>query len=254
MRFIGDEKALSPRRFALIVGNGRSGTTLMGSIVDAHPAMVCANETNASQRFWRGCDRAEIVREIIDNALANAATGRPSYEYLYAISTGDKNWRDIAVVADKVWNPSLLLMHGDRSLIASLADRVGCPVSLVHCTRHPLDVIATMHRRSGASLYDRMRWYFMHCEAAQALAERGDAPLEHFAHERMVAAPGNEIARVCEFLGVPQPDGYADACRRVIFAEPKRTRDSVSWPPALVSEIAQRAQQYPFLRAYEFGD
>jgi sulfotransferase family protein len=253
MRIIGDETTVLPKRFALIVGNARSGTTIIGSIVDAHPRMICGNETNASQRFWRGLERDDIVREIVDNSVANADSGRPSFEYRYAIPTPDKDWRDIDVIADKVWNPSLLLMHGDRTLLPQLAERMGTQVLLVHCIRHPLDVIATMHRRSAASLRDRMRWYFMHCEAVQALVERNDAPLAHFAHEQLIASPDVEIPRLCDFLGVPAAEDYVRRCRQVMFREVKTTRDGVSWPDDILAEIRQRASHYDFLRGYDLA-
>jgi hypothetical protein len=52
MTLIGDNgERLRPSRFALVVGNARSGTTIVGSIIDCHPNMLCANETRASARY-----------------------------------------------------------------------------------------------------------------------------------------------------------------------------------------------------------
>lgn len=145
---------INPSKLALIVGNARSGTTIVGSIVDSHPHMICANESVGSSKFWRGLSRGEIIADIVANSAANYSSGRLSEGYEYRIQTPPKIDDEIDIIADKIWNPALLILAGKRNLIATLSDLLQCTVLLVHCVRNPFDVIATMHRRSGATLED----------------------------------------------------------------------------------------------------
>jgi hypothetical protein len=243
----------SLQSFVLIVGNARTGSSLLGAIIDAHPLAVVANESAASANFWRDLDRGTILAEIVENSRRNAAAGRPSGGYHYRIDAVDAT-SDLLVVGDKVWNPATLLLHGDHGLILRLAAVLEVPVRIIHAIRDPLDTIATMHARSGAPLPDRIRWYFMHCDAAQAIRNRmpPDAFLDAH-HEDLLADPDAEIARLCRFLGLPLDVRHLAGVKRLLFAEPHRTRSNVDWNSADRAEIAARSQTFDFLARYAAG-
>lgn len=243
--------AVAADRFALVIGNGRSGTTIVGAILDAHPQIVCANETRASVAYWRDWTGDAIIADILANSEANRAAQRPSEEYLYAIDTPAKDVSSVTILADKIWNPTLLILAGAPRLISELSERVA-PVSLLHCVRNPFDVIATMHRRSGASLEDRTRWYFMHCDAAQMLIDRGDAPLWTMRHEDLIADAGGVSASLFSWLGLSLAEERRDAILNRVFDAPRRTRDQVSWPADLRRAIEARARSHASLAGYSF--
>ena len=46
------------RCFVLIVGNARSGSTLLGAALDGHPRAIVANEMGESMTLWRGLSPA----------------------------------------------------------------------------------------------------------------------------------------------------------------------------------------------------
>ncbi len=237
--------------FVLIVGNARSGSTLMGAVLDGHPRMVIANETSASATFWRGLDGREILREVWDNAERNAGQGRPSEGYSYQIGPPPSQKRDVVVAGDKIFNPATLLLHGDYGLIPSLEERLVVPVRLIYAIRNPFDTIATMHRRSGAPLADRIRWYFIHCEAAEALRAR--LPPDRFLeshHDDLLANPDDELARLCGFLRVGIDDDHRRAVRSALFASPRRTRSQVAWGHADVGAVQAGIERFACLARY----
>jgi hypothetical protein len=199
-------------RFALIVGNARSGSTLLGAVLDGHPRAVIANESASSMALWRDLSAAQILADVLDNAARNAATGRPSEGYSYQIGPPPATKPALLVAGDKVWNPATLILHGNHDLIPSLETRLGVPVAIIHAIRDPFDVIATMHARSGAPVADRIRWYFMHCEAAAAIRDR--LPADRFLdshHEDLLADPPAAIERLCGFLHLPLDPGHVAA-------------------------------------------
>jgi Sulfotransferase domain len=247
----GNRDSLRPSHFALVVGNARSGTTIVGSILDAHPRIICANETRASNAHWTNLSAQEIVDEIISNVEMNHVNQRQSSGYSYKIETAEKSFENIDVIADKIWNPTLLLLHGDRSLLTNLAQIIGCRILLVHCVRNPFDVIATMHQRSGADLSDRCRWYFVHCEAAQALSEREDVEMITVYHEELLRNSQIEIERLYRFLGQETGLDIFSNVRRVLFPEARRTGQMVKWPSPVVDEIRSQMARFAFLQRYE---
>jgi hypothetical protein len=237
--------------FALIVGNARSGSTLMGAVLDGHPRMVIANETTASATFWRGLDGPAILQEVWDNAERNAAIGRPSEGYSYQVGPPPSRKQDVTIAGDKIFNPATLLLHGDHGLIPSLEDRLAVPVRLIYAIRNPFDTIATMHRRSGASIADRIRWYFMHCDAAEAL--RGRLPAEKFTeshHDDLLADPAAEIARLCGFLGATADVDHLHAVRKTLFSSPRRTRSQVDWTTTDLEAVRAGIARFRCLERY----
>jgi hypothetical protein len=242
--------SIKPERFALVVGNARAGTTIVGAVMDSHARMICAHESMSSMNFWRRLDRRQILEEIVANSRASFATGRRSADYQFAIETEDKAADAIAVIGDKVWNPALLLMAGRRPLLAELEQEMGCPLVLVHCVRNPFDVIATMHRRSGASLRDRLRWFAMHCEAIAIIIERGDVPVTLVRNEDLIADPRAVAAQLFEWLGHPTSEMHLARISDKVYRKPNRSRVEVEWSGDLIHEVDGTIQRFPFLAGY----
>jgi len=250
----------STRCFVMIIGNARSGSTLLGAVLDGHPRAVVANESAASFQLWRGWNGPDILRDVLDNASQMAAEGRLSEGYRYQVGPPPEAKPEPLVAGDKAWNPALLILHGNPHLLGSLEERLGIPVRLVHAIRNPYDVIATMHRRSGAPIEDRIRWYFMHCEAAAAVRSR--QPADRFLdahHADLVADPATELARLLAFLALPLDGAHLEATRGLLFSRPRRTSKRIDWQPAQIAEIASRMKDFAFLDRYrdeqpaEFG-
>jgi hypothetical protein len=237
--------------FVLIVGNARSGSSLLGAVLDAHPSAIVANEAEGSVNLWRHLTGPEILHRIYETAARNAAAGRPSEGYRYQIGPPPGEKLVVRLAGDKAWNPALLMLHGNPRLLPSLEERLAMPVRLVHTIRNPFDTIATMHRRSGASLADRTRWYFMHCDAAAALEER--LPADRFLnshHADLLTDPAGELQRLCAFLGLPACDEHRAAVTRRLYDRPRRTADSVPWTAGQIADVLSRMAQFDFLHRY----
>ena len=242
--------AISAKKFALVVGNARSGTTIVGAIIDSHARMLCANELSLSASFWRDVTRQQIIENIVENCRLNFNANRLSEGYSYGIKTNTKEAPAIAVIADKIWNPALLLLAGQRNLLASLQERMGAEVVLVHCVRNPFDVIATMHRRSGASLRDRLGWYLMHCEAIQIIIERAEQPIFLLRHEELIERPREISGQLFEWLGYPTAEEHLDAIQAKVFHQPHQTRAEVGWTTELTQAVERLSDRYAFLQGY----
>jgi hypothetical protein len=248
----GPEHSLADARcFVLIVGNARSGSTLLGAVLDGHPQALVANESSSSFSLWRNLTKPDILLDLYDNASQMAAEGRLSQGYRYQIGGHPASKERILIIGDKAWNPALLLLHGNPGLLQSLEERLGMPVRLVHAVRNPFDVIATMNRRSGAPIADRIRWYFMHCEAAAALAHR--LPPERFLeshHAALLASPADELGRLIDFVGLEWDGAHLEAVRQKLFARPRRTAAEVAWRADEIAEVLRRMTEFRFLLRY----
>ena len=239
------------RCFVLIVGNARSGSTLLGAALDGHPRAIVANEMADSMTLWKNLARDEVLARVISHAGYNASKDRASAGYNYQIGPPPGEKRGVLVAGDKTWNPTLLLLHGNPAFLTSLEDRLAVPVRLVYAVRNPFDVIATMHRRTGLSVRDRTRWYFMHCEAAEALRAR--LPVDRFLeshHAEFLADPTAELGRLGRFLGLPDDPDHVAAVRDMLFAEPRKTSAALAWNAADLADIEARMAAFECLTRY----
>ena len=215
--------------------------------------MICANESQASGLFWRGYDRDTILDEIVRNSELNYALGRQSSGYVYRIETPKKDRFSLKVAADKIWNPALLLLAGQHDLLSTLSARLECRVALVNCVRNPFDVLATMNRRSSASLENRLRWYRMHCEATQMLIDRDEYPILTIRHEELVAHPNRAAASLFQWLGSSADESVLNAMERVIFRDVRKSRMDVIWPTETVDRVMALIDDFPFLHGYNYS-
>ena len=241
----------SVQTFFLIIGNARSGSTLLGSVIDGHPEAMVGNETIASSTFWRNATRATILDEIQENSRLNRDVGRFSEGYSYLVKKRADLSCSVSVMGDKTWNPATLLLHGDHQLLDRLRALLGIPIKIIHAIRNPFDVIATMHARSGATIRNRIAWYFIHCEAVAAIRERTSPELYLDSyHEDLVLSVDRTLLRLCGFLGLSVIPEHTQAVKELIFVTPKQTRASALWRPDEVQLVLDGIARFSFLSPY----
>ncbi len=71
----------SLKKFLLVVGNARSGTTLLGALLDSFPSVILANETSASAKLWENLSREEMINQLCSKAELDYRSNRPSEGY-----------------------------------------------------------------------------------------------------------------------------------------------------------------------------
>ena len=90
------------RRFLLFVGHPRSGHSLVGSLLDAHPDVVVSHELDALKYVAAGYRRAQLFTLVLEHSKTNAAAGRKSWGYSYAVpGQWQGRYEQLAVVGDK---------------------------------------------------------------------------------------------------------------------------------------------------------
>jgi len=241
-------------RYCMFIGYARSGHTLIGSLLDAHPGAVIANELDALRYVAGGLDRRQLFATIADNARAAAEAGRMQTGYSYHVPNQHQGrCESPRVIGDKKGGVSTRRLAADPALLTTLATLVGVPIKVLHVTRNPFDNIARIHLRSGRALPRAVHRYFKFADRNASIRERiADSDLLELQLESFIADPREGLASICAFLGLPCAEGYLGDAASVVFASPKRSRDQLEWPSALVREVERRIETYPFLQGYSF--
>ena len=155
------------KKFLFFVGYPRSGHSIIGSILDAHPNVVIAHEYNLFEKLplviarnsTRGQTNftAEAAKELFNQLYQN------SYENVFLNGTRSENKKGYNLTLNGTWQGSYkdqVLVIGDKygggsaNLYAQnstefkriyniLLEMIQIPVVIIHCVRNPFDIIST---------------------------------------------------------------------------------------------------------------
>jgi hypothetical protein len=238
-------------RFCLFVGYPRSGHSLVGSLLDAHPDVVIANELDALHYVADGCRRDQLYWLILWRDSKFTQNGRRWTTFDYTVpGQWQGRFEHLRVVGDKKGGNSAVRLRQQPELLDRLAALVGRDVTLVHVIRNPFDNIATMSIRQGSTLEVASDRYFDRCETIQHLTSQRSASMLDVRYESLVADPRRVLADVCAQLGLQASDEYLDACAHVVFPTPHLSRNEVSWSEQMRNTIERRIGDFDFLAGY----
>jgi hypothetical protein len=250
--------------FCTFIGCTRSGHSLVGALLDAHPDAVVAHEVDVFQTprdpsakvELRYPNRVVLFDQIVARATEQADRGRVGYrmradgtEYQtsYAVP-GQYQGRfvDLRVVGNKRGQEVCRAIIRDRRSLGRLQDQVEVPLKLIHVVRNPFDNIATMTPIHGERTIVR---YFDRA-AAVVIAKNDGWDVLDIHLEDLIATPHSELTRLCDFLELTAPSDYLDASASIVSDQVSETRSRRVWSHADVVAVQQRIAKYPWLARY----
>jgi len=234
-----DVASARPERFVCFVGYSRSGHSLVGSLIDAHPDAEIAHELHALKHLAAGVDFDAVLRAARQNARIFHITGRTYTGYDYVVpGQYQGSCRRPVVAGDKKGNGTARLLRRDPDLLARLESRLPVPLHFIHVVRNPYDCIASKALRTGDALENAAARYLANARLIAELRARRPARIHDVHLDQLLAAPQRELSALLMALGLdPEVPDYLDACAGILFACPRRTRDRVAWPARLVDRI-----------------
>lgn len=242
------------RTFCMFIGYPRSGHTLVGSLIDAHPYAVVSNELNIIGHVKRGFSREQIYTLILANARAFARSGSMWNGYTYAVPhQWQGRFEQLQVIGDKRGAGTVRQLRTHPALLRRLQDTIGADLRFVHVVRNPFDNIGTIVRRHRWPMPKAVEYYFMLCRTISDLKQQAPAGavLDVF-HERLITRPAEELAAICTFLGLEPLRGYLEDCASIVFTAPKKTRFELAWPSEIRSAVDAQAAAFPWLQQYSY--
>ena len=179
------------KMFLLCIGYPRTGSTLIGSLLDAHPHVVIANEYNLVGR-WNEIARHNPSRDYIFNELwensvkmsTDSKKRRAKDNYFYFSYFVPGLWQGkyddhISVMGDKKCGGTTRGLSVDKMRFTDLLHKIATPIKFIHIVRNPFDTIATMTLRAKAApLRRQARSSLLHVDAPQLLAQQADIYLQ----------------------------------------------------------------------------
>jgi Sulfotransferase family len=241
-------------RFCLFIGYSRSGHTLVGTMLNAHPEMVIAHELDAVRFVMHGFRRSQLFPLLLQRDRQFGSMGRTWSNYEYEIPDQYQGrFERLRVIGDKRARSTVLQIAGDPKALDRVRRVVDVPLKVLHVTRNPFDNIATEARRHKMSLTASTEWYEQICRAISQVRPLLDASeLIDIEYETFAAHPRRSLATLCESIGIEAEPSYLEACAGIVWPSTNRSREAVDWSVDERRGVERLIEKYEVLQSYSF--
>lgn len=239
------------------IGHVKSGGTLLGALLDAHPNAVLADEIDVLRYVAAGFRRDQIFHLLVKGSRREASKGRVTARrlepYSFAVpGQWQGRYRDLRVIGESRAGPTTRRLGREPGLLPRLSERMdGLRPKFIHVVRHPLDPIAAMMVRGERSFPDAVADYERQCRTLLELRDRIEPDrLLTVRYEEFVRDPAGGLRGTCAFLGLEAEDEYLVACASIVDPGFRRERRLVEWSPEQVDAVRTLIDRITFLDGY----
>jgi hypothetical protein len=243
--------------YVMFIGHERSGHSLVGAVLDAHPEMIISHEQNTLPLFAMGFTMGQLYSIILDSSKQQADVGRGESGYNYVVpGQWQGRYRTLRVIGDKDARRDTSALVGYPELLERLKASLAIPLRVIHVVRNPYDNLATLQarHRTPVPIETVMDRYFAECETIEKVSAKLEGALIVSRHEDFVQDPKPEITRLCNFVGLDTTDDYLADCASIVRASTNKSRKKVAWTAEQRARVDREIERYSFLRGYNFND
>ena len=243
----------------LFLSPPRSGHSLLGALLDAHPDAAIGHELDALLFLRWGWRLVEVLPLLERSAQWAATQAMLPGGYGYRLA-GQGQVRQPLVVGDKHGEATLVELARRPWLRQRLELTSPAPLHWLRAVRHPLDNIATIAQKidsiaagvlpPGGTDLQRAEAYFF--QLADWMDQGGgpQSRLLDVRHEDLLAEPERELGRLTGFLGLEPDPAWLARCQAILRPAPHLSRREVCWEAGQQERILQRCGEYGFLSSY----
>jgi len=246
--------------YCVFIGHMKSGGSMLGSLLDAHPNAILADEVDALRYVQSGLRRDQIFHLLLKTSRREFMKGRVTARRLTPYSwLVPGQWQGrydaLRVIGDSTTGASTQRLAHEPALLGQL-DKVmeGVEVKFIHVIRNPFDPISVMMVRGNRPFKNAFEHYFSSCEMLGDLRRR--IPPEHLAsirYEDFISSPEKRLTEICSFLGLSADQDYLRACSSILHKSPEQSRQMVEWEPDWIAAVTARIGSFDFLEGYSFN-
>ena len=287
--YLSQEEVEGVETFIFFIGYGRSGHSIVASMMDAHPSIIIAHEyylfdklavqqTSALLQM-----KGKLFNALYFNSYISATKGFRTSKHtskgynLNLNGTWQGQFQKLRVIGDKTAGSTAMMYYKSATLfkktLQNLQDVVGVPLHEVHVVRNPYDMIATValyqasgdadHKKVNASVGNPFNSSFYITLAADIVLNKALAvvgmvrdynfhPLEiHL--EDLIKDPRSIVIKIGQFIGVPCTEEYVKSCQNKVYQHAFRSRELVVWPRIVLEKVQAAIKEIAFFNRYSFS-
>jgi len=259
------------KSFVFFIGTERSGSSLIGYLLDAHPNVVCSNETNILKRCAKSTreETFQMIIEMSKKKARKAEGGRIGGGlWVYKVPNQHQGrYQNLKVIGDKKGGGAAQIIHSWRSIerreknILSLQKKFNLPIKFISVCRNPFDylgrrAISPKGKRQGLDwLINDMLMRIEMSQQMDNLSSKHEAfEFYRLSNENFISNPEKELESLCKYVGVDSPQDYIRDCCSIVFKKPNKARHLVKWSDAQIERVLTKCSKYDVFKDYTFED
>tara|TARA_B110000881_G_C18582589_1_gene522700 strand:- start:1203 stop:2021 length:819 start_codon:yes stop_codon:yes gene_type:complete len=258
--------------FLLFIGTPRSGHSIIGAILDAHPNAIVSHELHALQKISQGWTGNQLLKGIFETSAKQAAEGRSQsqkdhgenylqnatptgmeYRFDYAIPTQYQGRviGPIKVIGDKKGGGTTKILSDHPDLLTKLNTMIMCQIKIIYLVRNPYDNIATMSFRSGNSLVSQIEKYRLYIENVHEILGMVQHECLTIFQEDFIENPRKQIGLICEWLNLEPIPSFIEDASSIVYKSPHQSRSRVEWGDIESDEVEKIISKWSVLSRYK---
>ena len=271
----------SVKKFVLFVGMGRSGSSILGSIMDAHPHVIVSHEYYVFNHFQEFNSSQDSLKETLFNTLFSKSQIDATKQRNYARGLGNYSnvtklsalWQGtyktyIEVIGDKGGAQiAIKYLENKEAFIKmykELKEGLKMPILFLRPIKNPYDqIFANLHNHTTQESQNLnkpklldivINAVFTFHDATQELVENvlGEENVLDVHNCDLVDDPRGTISKIFDFLEVRISEDYLDVCAEKVFRSESKSRKLVQWTPKQIKMVEKRIKDHKTLSRYSF--
>ena len=276
-------------KFLLFVGSGKSGHSIVGSLLDAHEHIVVSHEYHLF-RNWKSISNS---RDLWVENLYNKIYWKSHDD---SVGIREESMKGYSLKVDGLWQghyKSYISVIGDKSggstcqeyminrklfrdRFTTLSILLSIPIRFIHVIRNPFDHVASrvlyayvedisavsgFKQKLGVKKFlkdtlvlaktkELLSYYNAEAELIDLFKPENVMDV-HIAD--LVNNPKQILREILNFLEVDVTDHYLDVCAAKVYRNTSRTRNHIQWPIAAKKLLESAIHNYSFLGRYNFS-
>lgn len=252
--------------YCMFLGYPRSGHSLVGALIDAHPNVIIGNELNALKYIEEGFNRGQIYYLLLEYSrfFSDPTKCRvppnliPKGRAKYQIPNQyNGKFKSLKIIGDKRGGGTTRKLSTQPELLKRFKEEIDLPVKFIHVVRNPYDNITTMFRKNPSkSLQDTINRYFDLAETNETLLKMIDnRDVFQMSLEDLITNAKAVLEKLFEgFLNLPVTTEYLQDCTDTIFVSPNKTRFKIDFNEEEIQQVQDRLEKISFLKHYSYDD
>ncbi len=256
------------KNFCLFVGYGRSGHTLIGALLDAHPNIIIGIEWDPLNRIRLGYkSKNQIYYSILKNSRCFSLIHKNVWSgYSYRVSNSMQGkYKNITVIGDKSGGLNTSHLHTDYNLLEKISNIIQISPKLIHTIRNPFDIITTTTIRTFERDYPNktpktsdllifIQKFLKSARIIQKLKEDNKYEMFDLYHEEFIHSPKEILINLIEFLGEHADQQYLERCCSIVNKKPHHSRKKMKWDNNLILYVENELKKISYLQHYTFDN
>jgi hypothetical protein len=241
----------------MFAGYPRSGHTLVASILNAHPNIICSN-----QQYIMNDISGDIEFNLAKiNILDKIQSGNYKTRWNQNAYIDPCKKEELLVIGDKTGHRTVEHLISTPEDLDYFKKIIPWPIKWIHVVRNPFDNLATWTKKNYESrklkanigtefdiVFER---YTALNDKIKELKETEDVLTIN--HERVIRFVDKTLDELCLFLDIEKRAVWRSKIIKVLWKDPRITRRAIKWSPQDRVKVLKLTKKYPWLLGYDFG-